>query len=600
MTNKLDCLKLINFIEKSNLFTTNKIRDKKLLIAFSGGQDSSCLLTIFYILSKKWGFKLGAVYCNHCWTDSPQSSLSAFDTLQMFDIPFYFVESPNSEPMKPEQKARDWRYSSFYTISKWEDYDFVLTGHSLSDCVETVLFNLFRGSGLKGICSLKEDQKFSNLKTNDFFFQKTVCFLDPFFYFSDKKGNPFFRKYRLFQSMSFLSIFPKFDFFAFGENCAIDKSNFPLKNKSKGKNLQFLTSFDIKNWFGIKKICRFCFLDKIGQTGIKKKRGTNRVPILIFSRRVNKTTSPLALNFQTKNKRVDRKSFLFRFSLAFALPLAFALRAKGEKVRKNALLNQIKPVSFFFKTKKDKTETNLFHRYLQTIKKLQNRDKISSFITIFRPFILTLGNVKIKGKKIKNKNLPFQIKKLIRKKEKEKGILWNSLSKLDNKDKLISNQIQKKGFKLIPKFILTKDKKSFSNFPPFIFDQLEKTFRKEKVDTKPRNSSPQFEVLFNKLSQPSSDKKNVDFIVFRPLIKITRETLFLFSNNLKIPIYYDKSNKDLNITRNYIRKVLVPLLKKINPRVEENIYKFSKIIEFYYQVFGDLKCPSDRFDIFNP
>ena len=79
-----------------------------------------------------------------------------------------------------------------------------------------------------------------------------------------------------------------------------------------------------------------------------------------------------------------------------------------------------------------------------------------------------------------------------------------------------------------------------------------------------------------------------------------RETLFLFAKQLQLPICYDKSNKDLTITRNYIRKLIIPLLKKINPRVEENIYKFSKIIEFYYELMGDLNCPSDRFDIFNP
>jgi predicted phosphoadenosine phosphosulfate sulfurtransferase len=52
MKTKLDCLKLINFIEKSIDF--KKIFYlKNILIAYSGGQDSSALLAIFYILSKK-------------------------------------------------------------------------------------------------------------------------------------------------------------------------------------------------------------------------------------------------------------------------------------------------------------------------------------------------------------------------------------------------------------------------------------------------------------------------------------------------------------------------------------------------------------------
>jgi tRNA(Ile)-lysidine synthase TilS/MesJ len=51
MKTKLDCLKLINFIEKSIDFKKN-ITCKNILIAYSGGQDSSALLAYFYILSK--------------------------------------------------------------------------------------------------------------------------------------------------------------------------------------------------------------------------------------------------------------------------------------------------------------------------------------------------------------------------------------------------------------------------------------------------------------------------------------------------------------------------------------------------------------------
>jgi tRNA(Ile)-lysidine synthase TilS/MesJ len=100
--------------------------------------------------------------------------------------------------------------------------------------------------------------------------------------------------------------------------------------------------------------------------------------------------------------------------------------------------------------------------------------------------------------------------------------------------------------------------------------------------------------------QSDLKQKNEEFFIFRPFLKITRHTLFLFSKQLKLPVHYDKSNKDLNISRNYIRKVILPLLKKMNPRVEEKLYKFSRIIEFYYEFVGDLKCPPTRFDTFNP
>jgi predicted PP-loop superfamily ATPase len=47
MKTKLDCLKLINFIEKSIDFKKIFYPAKNILIAYSGGQDSSALLAYF-------------------------------------------------------------------------------------------------------------------------------------------------------------------------------------------------------------------------------------------------------------------------------------------------------------------------------------------------------------------------------------------------------------------------------------------------------------------------------------------------------------------------------------------------------------------------
>jgi tRNA(Ile)-lysidine synthase len=158
MKTKLDCLKLINFIEKSIDFKKNILPCKNILIAYSGGQDSSALLAIFYILSKKWHFNIGVVYCNHNWTHSTKASSTAFDIIQNLNLPFYFVDSKRA--IKPENQARDWRYKAFATILNSSQYDLILTGHTLSDCAETIIFNLCRGSGLKGVCSLKKFQVF--------------------------------------------------------------------------------------------------------------------------------------------------------------------------------------------------------------------------------------------------------------------------------------------------------------------------------------------------------------------------------------------------------------------------------------------------------
>ena len=158
---KLDCLKLINSIENSLEFKKKIITSKKILIAYSGGQDSSSLLTIFYILSKKWKFQLGVVYCNHGWNKSTEGTLTAFTVLQSYKVPFYIIDIAPERIQKSENNARQWRYSAFEEIMQYGKYDLLLTGHTLSDKIETILFNLCRGTGLKGVCSLKPFKVFN-------------------------------------------------------------------------------------------------------------------------------------------------------------------------------------------------------------------------------------------------------------------------------------------------------------------------------------------------------------------------------------------------------------------------------------------------------
>ena len=155
MLKNFDCLKLVNFVEKLPEFQKFIQPRRKLLIAFSGGQDSTALLTIFYILSKKWCFKLAVVYCYHGWSNKNQSIGALFPIVMKYKLPLYIVERFSCDFDQSENEARKWRYASFEQVRKIAKYDVILTGHTLSDRVETVLFNLCRGSGLKGMGGLK-------------------------------------------------------------------------------------------------------------------------------------------------------------------------------------------------------------------------------------------------------------------------------------------------------------------------------------------------------------------------------------------------------------------------------------------------------------
>jgi tRNA(Ile)-lysidine synthase TilS/MesJ len=77
---------------KNRLILKKYFYPAKILIAYSGGQDSSALLAIFYILSKNGTLILvSSIVIN--WTHSTKASSTAFDIIQNLNLPFYFVDS---------------------------------------------------------------------------------------------------------------------------------------------------------------------------------------------------------------------------------------------------------------------------------------------------------------------------------------------------------------------------------------------------------------------------------------------------------------------------------------------------------------------------
>lgn len=62
-----------------------------------------------------------------------------------------------------------------------------------------------------------------------------------------------------------------------------------------------------------------------------------------------------------------------------------------------------------------------------------------------------------------------------------------------------------------------------------------------------------------------------EFEIIRPLILCTRDETEGYANENSLPFCTDKTNSDTHYTRNFIRHKIVPLIKEINPAVEERI-----------------------------
>lgn len=72
-----------------------------------------------------------------------------------------------------------------------------------------------------------------------------------------------------------------------------------------------------------------------------------------------------------------------------------------------------------------------------------------------------------------------------------------------------------------------------------------------------------------------------DNLVLRPLLKVTKDEIIKYLEENNVPYRVDKTNNELEHTRNRYRHIILPFLKKENPKVHEKYLKFSKeLIEY--------------------
>jgi tRNA(Ile)-lysidine synthase len=123
-----------------------------LTVALSGGADSVALL---HFVVNYPGINVSACHVNHNLRGAESDSDETFvrDLCKQWHVPLD-VHSVNVRALQRkhqslEEAARAARYDFFATLPGK-----ILTAHTASDNAETVLLNLIRGTGLKGLCGI--------------------------------------------------------------------------------------------------------------------------------------------------------------------------------------------------------------------------------------------------------------------------------------------------------------------------------------------------------------------------------------------------------------------------------------------------------------
>jgi len=148
-------LSFTDFISRNQLLSGTD----KVLLAVSGGIDSMVMANLFL----KTDNTIGIVHCNFQLrgTESDNDEKFVREFAKDSNIPFY-VKSFDTEKYAEENRvsiqmaARDLRYEWFEKIRVTEGFDYIALAHNKNDILETVLINIARGTGLKGMTGIKK------------------------------------------------------------------------------------------------------------------------------------------------------------------------------------------------------------------------------------------------------------------------------------------------------------------------------------------------------------------------------------------------------------------------------------------------------------
>lgn len=137
-------------IQKNQLFG----KTQRLLLAISGGVDSVVLAHLL----KDGGYNIALAHCNFQLRgrDSELDEAFCSKLAKQLNVPFYtWRVDAGSYSKKHKQSiqmaARELRYMWFDALVKEHGFERIVTAHHASDVVETVLINLLRGTGIKGL-----------------------------------------------------------------------------------------------------------------------------------------------------------------------------------------------------------------------------------------------------------------------------------------------------------------------------------------------------------------------------------------------------------------------------------------------------------------
>lgn len=150
--------KILKFIEENNMLN----KGDKVIVGVSGGADSVCLLFVLNKLREILGISIIVVHVHHGlrgeeadmdarYVEQLCSKLQLKCVTEYIDVKTFAGE----EHLSIEEAARILRYKVFQKKAQLYNCNKTAVAHHSDDQAETVLFQAFRGSGLRGLAGME-------------------------------------------------------------------------------------------------------------------------------------------------------------------------------------------------------------------------------------------------------------------------------------------------------------------------------------------------------------------------------------------------------------------------------------------------------------
>lgn len=149
--------KVLKLIKSESLLE----KGDKIIIALSGGPDSTFLLHLLKKYQKKYNLTISAFHLNHKLrgkaSDDDEKFCKAICDELGVEIHIYRKDIKavaKKNKVSVEEAGRDARYSILNNLTKKLQYNKIATAHIRDDNTETVLLNIIKGTGVSGVSGI--------------------------------------------------------------------------------------------------------------------------------------------------------------------------------------------------------------------------------------------------------------------------------------------------------------------------------------------------------------------------------------------------------------------------------------------------------------